>query len=99
MSRSVRKRPFVAINGHASQKRDKRICNRVMRHTNRQALGVAGEDAGFMVKDEAMNRYDMVQDGRRSYQPFDPAPRWSFLRPELSDQELWYRWYRAVRAK
>jgi hypothetical protein len=100
MSRSVRRRPFNSINGHSSQKRDKQICNRIMRHANRQALAVNGENAWYMIKHEALNRWEMVQDGRRSYQPFDPAPRWLVLHPGgLSSSDLWYRWYRCVKAK
>lgn len=58
MSRSVRKRPFAAHCG-GSQKRDKRICNRVMRRTAKVSLRVHGEDAAYLVHDEAHNKWEI----------------------------------------
>lgn len=84
MSRSRKKRPFAAHCG-GSQKKDKRICNRVMRRTGRESLRLHGDEAMFLCHDEARNKWVMVQDGPRRYRPFSTTPVWM-------DWHQWFRW-------
>jgi len=88
MSRSRKKRPFAAYCG-GSQKKDKRICNRVMRHAGRVSLRIHGEDALYLIHDEARNKWAMVQDGSRRYCPFHKSSEWV----------EWYQWFRWVLSK
>ncbi len=88
MSRSRKKRPFAAHCG-GSQKKDKRICNRVMRRTAKVSLRVHGEDAQYLSHDEAHNKWAMSQDGSRHYRPFSKVPGWMG----------WYEWFRWVLSK
>lgn len=84
MSRSRRKRPFYALCG-GSQKKAKRCCNRIMRRTNRVILQTSSARV-FIDKREALNCYDMPQDGSRRYGPYDG--RMDYM-----------RWYHAVLGK
>ena len=88
MSRSFRRRPFAAYVG-GSQQRDKRLCNRITRRTNRVRLAAAPDpEAALLVRPrEALNAYSMAQDGTRGYRPFDPAGRLSY--------RAWWRWAKA----
>ena len=88
MSGSVKKRPFAPYCG-GSQKRDKRICNRIIRRCGRVSLRHHGEDAVFFTKSEALNRWGMSQDGSRHYCPWDPIKydQWGY--------RCWFRWAKA----
>jgi hypothetical protein len=52
-----------------------------MRRRNRDALHVHGEEAHFLVHDEALSRWTMRQDGSRHYEP------WEHYRKDT------YRWW------
>lgn len=86
MSRSIRRRPFAPYCG-GSQKDDKRICNRTLRHANRQRLRVHGDERAFMTPDEAYNVYNWSQDGTRHYAPYRERPGFTYRE--------WYRWVKA----
>ena len=86
MARSYRRRPFASHVG-GSQKQDKRVCNRILRRTNRVRLACHGADALWLSKREALDAWSMSQDGTRGYRPFDPAG-WM-------DYRRWYRWVKA----
>jgi hypothetical protein len=92
MSRSRKKRPFAAYCG-GSQKEDKRICNRLMRHTARVTLHVSLRDEEmellFLRPDEALDKWSMSQDDTRHYAPYSRKANWMG----------WYGWYRWVVAK
>lgn len=88
MSRSRKKRPFAAYCG-GSQKKDKRICNRVMRRTARVSLHVHGEDAMYLRHDDALNKWAMSQDGSRRYYSFRMSP------PSMK----WRQWFKWVLSK
>ena len=88
MSQSKKHRPYAAYCG-GSQKRDKSICNRIMRRTGKVDLRLHGEDALFLRHDEALNKWAMSQDGTRHYHPFSKAPTWMG----------WYKWFRWAIAK
>lgn len=101
MSRSRRHRPFRPICGGGSLNESKRIGNRIMRRTGRVELRMKGEDAVFLVYDEAMDLWSTPHDGKKSYQPFDWRPkilwyRWKwkgeFPIVEQPDYWRWYRW-------
>ena len=83
MTDSFRRRPYASYVG-GSQKRDKRICNRIMRRTNRVLARLRGEDALYLRHDEALNKWSMAQDGTRHYRPYNPRG-WRTYRE-------WYRW-------
>lgn len=68
MSRSRKKRPFASYCG-GSQKRDKRVCNRAMRRSDKVSLRLRGEEALYLRPAEALNPYNMAQDGPRYYRP------------------------------
>jgi hypothetical protein len=84
---SYRRRPFAAYCG-GSQKRDKRVCNRIARRSNRVRLAQDGAEALFLRKDEALSPWDMAQDGTRGYRPLS---RWDPAR----SYRAWYRWAKA----
>ena len=89
MSRSVKHHPFSVYCG-GSQNQDKRICNRIIRRSDKVSLRVNGEDAYYLTKTEALDRWSMTQDGTRHYAAYDP----------IKYERLgWYRWYRWVLAK
>jgi len=81
MSRSIRRRPFAALCG-GSQKRDKQLCNRIARRTNRVRLAAGSDD--FMRNREALSTWLMSQDGTRHYAPYDPVRFDSYL--------IWWKW-------
>lgn len=102
MSRSRRHRPFRPICGGGSLNESKRIGNRIMRRTGKIELRMNGEDAVFLVYDEAMDLWSTPHDGKKSYQPFDWRPRilWYYSwkqKKKVQDIEHpdywgWYRW-------
>lgn len=100
MSRSRRRRPFRPICGGGSLKVSKQIGNRIMRRTGRVELRMKGEDAVFLVYDEAMNLWDTPHDGKKSYHPYDWRPRifWDYWKPKeelpVIEQPDYWRWYR-----
>lgn len=98
MSRSRRRRPYRPMCGGGSLNESKRIGNRIMRRTGRVELRMKGEDAVFLVYDEAMNLWSTPHDGPKSYCPFEWRPRirwYNFLKnvPEIEHPDYW-RWYR-----
>lgn len=94
MSRSVRKRPCAAWCG-GSQKKDKRICNRIMRRRNRVAIRAADVDVvEFLTKRTALNVYSMSQDGSRHWESW---LSYQHRRYPLAaaDYRAWFRWAKA----
>lgn len=88
MSRSIRRRPFAPFCGGRSQKKDKRICNRIIRRNNRMLL--LDQDTGgvvFIHKREALDVWCMPQDGSKHYQPFGGKRGNSRL-----EYMEWFRW-------
>jgi len=92
MSQSKKKRPYAPLCGR-SQKEFKQIGNRIMRRTGRVALRIDGEEARFLLYDEAMNLYSMPQDGTRHYQSFGTVScRSRSIGQPLTSYREWYRW-------
>jgi hypothetical protein len=87
VTHSIRRQPFAPYCG-GSQKKDKRVCNRIARRANRVRLAREGEEALFLRQDEALSPYAMSQDGSRGYRPlsaWDPARGY----------REWFRWAKA----
>ena len=69
MSRSRRHHAICGISCAKSEKQDKRIYNRILRHTIKQALKYKDTEEleGFVFpkKDEVMNIWSMAKDGKQ----------------------------------
>jgi len=78
MSRSRRKTPIGSWCGSASEKDDKRICNRKLRHTNKIKLNHYEDDTIFMIQDESLSAWDMNKDGKMYFGDMknDPTVLW-----------------------
>ena len=63
MSRSYRKTPISGITTAASDKEDKRICNRIWRQMIRQAI--IHDHEVMPLQREALDVWDMSKDGKR----------------------------------
>ena len=102
MTNSYRRRPFVGYCG-GSQKQDKRIGNRAMRRVNHVLVRGDPDEAVFRTMDEALNPWNMAQDGTRQWQPFSRYRRrtsfWPGPPDERSPEEVYRRWYRWTKAK
>lgn len=70
MSRSYRKTPiFGNCGNNGSEKKDKTICNKTMRHIN--TIRLLKDLDIFMIKDEAFNKWAMNKDGKHYRTKFE----------------------------
>lgn len=73
MGKSLRKNPISGITCARSEKKDKRLCNRILRHRNKIVVRPLDEENieghVFDIKDDAMNKYCMDKDGKRWIDP------------------------------
>lgn len=80
MSKS-RRRPYLAITGHGSAKKDKRMAARGMRRRQNRWLRVTTsfEDTAMPLRGECAwnNTYQWARDGRQRW--IDPEYRWPAL--------------------
>lgn len=94
MGHSYRRQPYTVYAGN-SQKKDKRICNRIMRRHGRVALLARGDEAMYLRHTEALDRWSMSQDDTRHYSS------WLHYQARIRsygsepDYRSWYRWVKA----
>ena len=73
MSRSFRHTPITGHGHHSSEKEDKRIANRSMRHTNRIRVLYDKEP---LIMDEVMDVWSMSKDGKMKMFRTDKKEDW-----------------------
>jgi hypothetical protein len=64
MSKSRKKHPIGGVTTAKSEKQDKRIINRRLRHISKQILKDNEVAAIFPVKNDIMTKWDMSKDGK-----------------------------------
>jgi hypothetical protein len=103
MSRSYRKHDHIGIAGH-SEKDDKRIANRVLRHHVKRLLHVDPEREVLPVMREVSNKYDMSKDGKTYFgdwlteRCYNEYHCHSYIR-ELTSAADWLKRYREMKMK
>ncbi len=77
MSRSRKHNPFRGITTAESEKSDKRLANRTLRHHNKILVNKAGEDALPLKMNQVMTTWHMSKDGKTHFDPRkEPKNMW-----------------------
>ncbi len=69
MSRSKRHTSIRGIVAARSEKSDKRVANRTLRHRNKIVVQKLGEEAQPLVMNEVMTTWQMSKDGKSYFDP------------------------------
>lgn len=85
MSRSRKKTPISGISTARSEKQDKRLANRKLRHAVKQRLGTDPDDV-LPVLREVSNVWSMAKDGKHWYS-----------RSDWDERPRRYPWWKLVR--
>lgn len=104
MSRSFRKHDIIG-NGGCSEKDDKRIANRILRHNIKRLLHIDPEQEILPIMDEVSDKWDMNKDGKSYFGDFLSEGHWNsyhntgYVRGLETDKTEWFKRYRKMKMK
>jgi hypothetical protein len=103
MSRSYRKHDIIGNAGH-SEKYDKRIANRILRHHAKRLLHVDPEQEVFPIMREVSDKWCMSKDGKSYFGDFLSEANYNHYHnnryiTELTSATDWLKRYRDMKMK
>jgi dissimilatory sulfite reductase (desulfoviridin) alpha/beta subunit len=98
MSRSYRKHLIIGIGGR-SEKKDKRIANRILRRSVKELLHANPEEEIFPIMDEVSDKWSMNKDGKTYFGDLLKHKSSLFPNDSRENDPYWIKVYRKLKTK